>query len=149
MRSRIELALACIAGAAILLGAASASLAQDAGGKQSREAFALQIGKQKYTQYCATCHGPNAAGDGVAANLFTKRPPDLTLLAKNNGGKFPMSELLNIVKGNAPIPAHGNREMPVWGEILGRPLDTSMTGQAAADAEILVIGHYLESIQKK
>lgn len=138
------------AAAAVWLGAAAAAgVAQESGAKQSREEFALQIGKQKYMKYCATCHGPDANGDGVAARLFTTKPPDLTLLAKENGGKFPMNELLNIVKGNAPIAAHGNREMPVWGEILGRPLDTSMNKQAEDNAEIMVIGHYLESIQKK
>lgn len=138
------------AAAAVWLGAAAvAGMAQEGGAKQSREEFALQIGKQKYMKYCATCHGPDANGDGVAARLFTTKPPDLTLLAKGNGGKFPMNELLNIVKGNAPVAAHGNREMPVWGEILGRPLDTSMNKQAEDNAEIMVIGHYLESIQKK
>ena len=148
MRSGIGAVLASVAGAAILLGG-SGSLAQPAGGKMSREDFALQLGKQRYLKYCATCHGPNATGDGVASGLFTKHPPDLTLLAKKNGGKFPTNEVLNVVRGNVAIAAHGNREMPVWGEILGRPLDTSMSGQAAADAEILVIANYLESIQKK
>ena len=149
MRSGIGAVLASVAGAAILLGGSGASLAQQAGGKMSREDFALQLGKQKYLKYCATCHGPNATGDGVASGLFTKHPPDLTLLAKKNGSKFPTNEVLNIVKGNVTIAAHGNREMPVWGEILGRPLDTSMSAQSAADAEILVITNYLESIQKK
>jgi mono/diheme cytochrome c family protein len=149
MRSGIGAVSASVA-VAILLAGSVAALAQGAGDRKvSREQFALQIGQQKYMQYCATCHGPNATGDGVAAGLFTKRPPDLTLLTKNNGGKFPMNKVLNVVKGDAPIAAHGNREMPVWGEILGRPLDTSMTGKAAADAEILVIVSYLESIQKK
>jgi mono/diheme cytochrome c family protein len=132
----------------MLLGTSPESFAQPVSSAE-REKFALQLGQQRYMKYCATCHGPSATGDGVAARLFTTKPPDLTLLAKENGGKFPMNELLSIVKGNAPIAAHGNREMPVWGEILGRPLDTSMTGQAAADSEILVIGNYLESIQKK
>lgn len=148
MRSGIGVALAAV-GAVVLLGGIAESGEPPSIGNVDREKFALQIGQQKYMKYCATCHGPSATGDGVAARLFTKKPPDLTLLAKNNGGKFPMNELLGIVKGDAPIAAHGNREMPVWGEILGRPLDTSMTGQAAADAEILLIGNYLESIQKK
>ena len=150
MRSGIGAVSASVAAAAILLTGSVVGLAQEAADKKmSGEQFALQIGQQKYMKYCATCHGPNATGDGVAARLFSKPPPDLTLLAKKNGGKFPMNEVLNVVKGDAPIAAHGNREMPVWGEILGRPLDTSMTGKAAADAEILVIANYLASIQKK
>jgi mono/diheme cytochrome c family protein len=148
MRSGIGAILTAVAGTVLLQGA-GVSFAQQAGGSQSREDFALQIGQQKYTKYCATCHGPNAAGDGVAARLFTKPPPNLTLLSEKNGGKFPMNQLLSIVRGDEPVAAHGNREMPVWGEILGRPLDTSMNGQAQANAEIMVIGKYLESIQKK
>src|SRR5262245_17972094 len=128
MRSGIGAVLAGFASAAILLGGSTASIAQHATPKMSREDFALQLGKQKYLKYCATCHGPSGTGDGVASGLFTKHPPDLTLLAKNNGGKFPTNQVLNIVKGDVPIAAHGKREMPDWGEVLGRPLDTSMTG---------------------
>jgi mono/diheme cytochrome c family protein len=124
-------------------------LAGRSGLAEADQELALKVGKQRYMKYCATCHGPNATGDGVASSLFNKKPPNLTLLAKNNGGKFPTMEVVNIVKGNAPIAAHGTREMPVWGEILGRPLDTSMYGQDVADAEILTIANYLQSIQVK
>jgi mono/diheme cytochrome c family protein len=124
-------------------------LAAFAASAQDSSELALNVGKQRYMKYCATCHGPSATGDGVASSLFTKKPPNLTLLAKNNGGKFPTMEVVNVVKGNAPISAHGTREMPVWGEILGRPLDTSMYGQDVADAEILTIANYLQSIQVK
>jgi len=110
----------------------------------------LKVGKEQYMKYCATCHGPSGTGqDGVASRLFTKQPTDLTLLAKNNGGKFPMMEVVNIVKGDQPIAAHGTREMPVWGDILGRPLEEGMYGQDSEDAKILTIGKYLESIQQK
>lgn len=110
----------------------------------------LEVGKEQYMKYCATCHGPSGTGqDGVASRLFTKPPTNLTLLAKNNGGKFPMMEVINIVKGDQPVAAHGTREMPVWGEILGRPLEESMYAQDAANARILNIGKYLESIQQK
>lgn len=110
----------------------------------------LELGKKQYMQYCATCHGPSGKGtDGVASRLFAKPPTDLTLLAKNNGGKFPMMEVVGIVKGDRPIDAHGTRDMPVWGSILGKPLEDGMYGQDAADAQILTIGKYLESIQAK
>ena len=148
MRSRRRARWVAVAGA-IAVAAGSSFAAEATSGTPSREQVALQVGKQQYLKYCATCHGPNGTGDGVAAHLFKSKPTDLTTLAERNGGTFPMNELLNIVKGNAPIAAHGTREMPVWGEILGRPLDTSMNQQAVDNAEILVIGHYLESIQKK
>ena len=110
----------------------------------------LKVGKDLYMKHCATCHGPSGTGqDGVASRLFTKPPTNLTTLAKENGGKFPMMEVINVVKGDQPIAAHGTREMPVWGQILGRPLEEGMYGQDSADAQLLNIGKYLESIQVK
>jgi mono/diheme cytochrome c family protein len=109
----------------------------------------VAAGKQLYMKNCATCHGPSATGDGIAASTFKNKPADLTLLAKENGGKFPTMKVLNIVKGDAPIAAHGSREMPVWGEIIGRPLDTGMYKQDDVDLKILSIIHYLQSIQKQ
>jgi mono/diheme cytochrome c family protein len=122
---------------------ADAALAAD-------DTMQLKVGKEQYTKYCATCHGPSGTGqDGVASRLFTKQPTNLTLLAKNHGGKFPMMEVVNIVKGDQPVAAHGTREMPVWGDILGKPLEEGMYGQDAEDAKLLNIGKYLESIQQK
>lgn len=110
----------------------------------------VTVGKNLYMKYCATCHGPSGNGvDGMASRLFTNQPANLTLLSKENGGKFPMNELMNIVKGDQPIAAHGSREMPVWGEILGRPLSDGMYGQDEADLKIINIGKYLETIQVK
>ena len=111
----------------------------------------LAVGKKQYMKYCATCHGPSGTGtDGMASRLFTKPPTNLTLLAKNNGGKFPMMEVLGVVKGDQPIAAHGTREMPVWGQIIGGdPTEEGMYKKDAAEAQILTIGTYLESIQVK
>jgi mono/diheme cytochrome c family protein len=109
---------------------------------------AIAAGKKSYMQYCATCHGPTATGDGVAASTFQNKPPDLTLLAQKNGGKFPTAEVLNIVKGNTSISAHGTKEMPVWGQILGHPLKGEY-GSSRADAKLLEIANYLQTIQKK
>ena len=111
----------------------------------------LAVGKKQYMKYCATCHGPSGTGtDGMASRLFTKPPTNLTLLSKNNGGKFPMMEVIGIVRGDQPIAAHGSREMPVWGQILGAdPTDEGMYAKDEAGAQILIIGKYLESIQAK
>ena len=123
-----------------VLGAASGALAGDT---------AAEMGKKSYMKHCATCHGPSGTGDGVAANTFNRKPVDLTLLAKNNGGKFPTMMVINIVKGDTSVPAHGTREMPVWGEIVGHPLKGDMYGKDEAEAKILEIANYLQSIQKK
>lgn len=127
-----------------------AALSMSTTGAIAADDMQVKVGKEQYMKYCATCHGPSGTGtDGVASRLFTKPPANLTLLAKENGGKFPMMEVIGIVKGDQPIAAHGSREMPVWGQILGRPLKEGMYGQDSADAELLNIGKYLETIQVK
>jgi len=111
---------------------------------------AIKVGKAQYMKYCATCHGPSGTGaDGVASKLFTKPPTNLTLLAKNHGGTFPMMEVIGIVRGDQPIAAHGTREMPIWGQTFGKPLSDGMYGKDEADAQIMNIGQYLETIQVK
>lgn len=111
----------------------------------------LAVGKKQYMKYCATCHGPSGTGtDGIASRLFTKPPTNLTLLSKNNGGKFPMMDIIDIVRGDRPIAAHGTREMPVWGDIIGGdPTQEGMYKKDEAEAKIMTIGTYLESIQVK
>ena len=111
----------------------------------------IEVGKKQYMKYCATCHGPSGTGtDGTASRLFTKPPTNLTLLAKNNGGKFPMMEVIGIVRGDQPIAAHGTREMPVWGQAMGGdPTQEGMYAKDAAGAQIMTIGKYLETIQAK
>ena len=111
---------------------------------------AITVGKNNYMKYCATCHGPSGTGtDGVASRLFTKPPTNLTTLSKNHGGKFPMMEVIGIVRGDQPIAAHGTKEMPIWGQTFGKPLSDGMYGKDAADAQIMNIGQYLETIQVK
>jgi hypothetical protein len=40
--------------------------------------------------------------------------PDLTQLAKNNGGVFPLSRVYEVIGGAGA--AHGSRDMPIWGQ---------------------------------
>ena len=44
-----------------------------------------------------------------------KRPADLTRLAEKNDGRFPYSRVFAVIDGRYLVPAHGEREMPVWG----------------------------------
>ena len=50
----------------------------------------------------------------MAQHLVAK-PSDLTILAKNNGGVFPVQKVYEIIDGRKEVEAHGSREMPVWG----------------------------------
>ena len=121
-------------------------------------------GQQLYTQYCASCHGPGGKGDGPDAAKLETKPGDLTLLAKNNGGKFPFYETMLSIEGRAPtgqnqdtsLPgnakAHGGSEMPVWGEVFSREelsKGSSLDLQLQATGKIMMITEYLQSIQAK
>jgi mono/diheme cytochrome c family protein len=77
-----------------------------------------RAGSESFRFYCASCHGITGKGDGPAANALKTRPPDLTSLARQNGGTFPRDRIRSIVMGSAgPLDAHGSRDMPVWGVV--------------------------------
>jgi len=74
-------------------------------------------GADLYRFYCSTCHGEDAKGH-PAATADRPAAPDLTMLARRNGGVFPRTHVLDVVRnGAAGTPAHGVYGMPVWGTI--------------------------------
>lgn len=74
-------------------------------------------GPNLFRAYCASCHGADAKGKGPAAPALKSMAPDLTLLAKRNGGRFPEARVRKIIMGDDVLAVHGSREMPVWGPI--------------------------------
>jgi hypothetical protein len=74
-------------------------------------------GPNLFRAYCASCHGADAKGNGPAAPALKAKVPDLTLLAKRNGGRFPEPRVRKIIMGDEVVTVHGSREMPVWGPI--------------------------------
>ncbi len=77
-------------------------------------------GVDLFKEYCAVCHGNDAKGDGPAADALKKRPADLTQLARKNGGTFPELHVMNFIKGQDVVAAHGSRDMPIWGSIFSQ-----------------------------
>jgi mono/diheme cytochrome c family protein len=73
--------------------------------------------EEMYTSYCASCHGKDMKGDGPAAPAMKTTPSDLTTLAKRNGGKFPELQVAHMIAGEENYPAHGSKDMPVWGPV--------------------------------
>lgn len=70
-------------------------------------------GKKTYTQYCASCHGVDARGNGPAAFVLKTPPPDLTTLAKRHGGKFPYEYVFDVLRFGTRIVAHGSSDIPI------------------------------------
>lgn len=108
----------------------------------------LADGRRLYLQYCASCHGTSARGDGPAADALATRPPDLTRLAQRYGSPLPVERLAEFIDGRADVRAHGSRQMPVWGEKLyAGPRDPTLPVEKARRGTIELIVAYLASIQ--
>lgn len=122
------------------------AFAQQKGGK-------IDSGKREFEANCASCHGVSGKGNGPITDLLKKSPPDLTLLARNNGGVLPVARLYDVIDG-AGIQAHGSRDMPVWGREY-RVQAGEYYGEVPYDPEayvrgrILVLIDYLNRIQEK
>jgi mono/diheme cytochrome c family protein len=106
-------------------------------------------GKALYLRYCGACHGPDGKGDGIAGTFMRPKPTDLTQIAKKNGGEFPFQRVMQVIDGRQSVRAHGDPDMPVWGEIFHAHAAWDMTRQAEVRGKLMGITDYLRSIQEK
>jgi len=114
----------------------------------------IDIGKVEYDQSCASCHGLSGKGKGSFAEAMQLTVPDLTTLAKRNGGVFPVARVYNVIDGREEVKAHGTREMPIWGKHYAvgaspRYDDYAYNPEAAARGRILSLIDYLYRLQAK
>lgn len=72
-------------------------------------------GKSEYESNCVLCHGANLRG-GAYVDFLKVTPPDLTQLARRNGGVFPFERVYNVIDGRQELRGHGTRDMPIWGK---------------------------------
>jgi mono/diheme cytochrome c family protein len=103
-------------------------------------------GKEMYTSYCAVCHGTEGKGNGPAASALKVAPADLTVLSKNDGGKYPAMKVSSAIRGTATLPAHGSEEMPMWGDLF-RSMSNGHEGEVQQRVGNLT--HYIETLQTK
>lgn len=121
---------------AFLLGQPSIGWVQD-------EQPLSEWGKDLYMLRCASCHGEGGKGDGPVAVALKNPPPDLTRISTNHGGTFPRAKVMQFIDGERPVPAHGPRHMPVWGEVFRRERPES-----EAHMRILALTAFIESLQE-
>lgn len=120
---------------------------------QSRSKITIPVNKtsptsghEMYANYCAPCHGVDGRGHGPAAVALKTPPTDLTVLSRNNHGKFPDTHIVSVMQFGSNVPAHGAADMPVWGPILGH-----MSANSIQEKQLRIsnLSRYLESIQAK
>ena len=79
--------------------------------------------------------------------VLTVEPSDLTAISTRHEGDFPIELVTEIIDGRRNLPAHGAREMPVWG-ITFQTLDLDTNQEPEVERRIQDLVAYLESIQK-
>lgn len=103
-------------------------------------------GVEMYKTYCAVCHGTDGKGNGPAASALKVPPTDLTQLSKNNGGKFPALKVTGAIRGEGDVPAHGTKDMPVWGSLFW---NMSHGHESEVQQRVANLTKYIESLQAK
>lgn len=118
-------------------------------GAQAQE---MTASAEEFRNSCASCHGDEGKGAGFLVKVFRGIDPgDLTQLTKNNDGVFPFVKVFQTIDGRSQIPAHGDRDMPIWGDRyevqLGDKYGPYGT-EVFVRARILELVYYIQSIQE-
>ena len=122
------------------------NFAQDEQGVQEKQPERRMYvwGKELFGRYCATCHGQTGKGDGPLAAALKKAPADLTQIQKSKGESFSRTRLMQFIDGERSVPAHGSREMPIWGKEFRRD-----NPAPEVRLRLLALVTFLESIQEQ
>ena len=86
-------------------------------------------GSLVFFNYCVTCHGPNADGNGRAARLYDPRPANLRASEKN-------AAYMTLIIRNGGKAMGRSEFMPPWGEEL-------------TEEQISDVTSYLQSINNR
>jgi len=113
----------------------------------------LMARAQEYLNSCASCHGIDGRGAGFLTRVFRGVDPgDLTQLAKNNGGEFPFLEVFQVIDGRTQVAAHGDREMPVWGDRYKVQMDDrygAFGSEPMVRARVLELVYFIQWLQER
>ena len=103
-------------------------------------------GPTLFVTYCAVCHGKAADGRGPMAATLKSHVPNLTDIAKRNGGTFPFARVAKSIDGTDSFGGlgHGTKEMPIWGPLFSQVSSDQDFGKV----RIHNLTKYIESLQK-
>jgi len=110
------------------------------------------IGSDEYRISCLSCHGVGGKGNGPMAEVLKVQPSNLTTIAKDNEGVFPLDKVFRTIDGRHGVTGHGDRDMPIWGARYLRE-DAARYGDFGGEdvvrLRILELVYYIQSIQEK
>ncbi len=102
-------------------------------------------GAEIFRDHCAVCHGKDGRGRGPATIALKGPVPDLTEIARRNGGVFPAGQVKAVIDGTEERAAHGSREMPIWGPIF----HNFEWDQDLGEVRLENVTNYIRSMQQK
>ncbi len=102
-------------------------------------------GSEIFRNHCAVCHGRDGRGRGPATIALKEPVPDLTQIARRNGGVFPAGQVKAVINGTLERSVHGSREMPIWGPIF----HNFEWDQDLGEVRLENVTEYIRSIQQK
>lgn len=112
----------------------------------------IPTGQEDFNAVCATCHGPGGKGDGPSAAGLPKKPANLTLLAKNNGGTFPTTAVMAQIWGYSGGGKNGS-VMPSFAPLLeGSQMVLYDGGDGIltpAPVRLVNVAEYIKTLQVK
>jgi hypothetical protein len=106
----------------------------------------IDSGKQFYLRYCSSCHGQEGHGNGPVSRYLTVKVPDLTLIKRKNNGIYPLDKVMAAIDGRRDVRAHGDRQMPVWGEIFR--VEKEKYPERTGLLKATIIADYVATLQK-
>lgn len=139
--------------AAILVMISALAVAQQTPAQSSAQVRHVPItntpsnsGKEVFNSYCAVCHGTDGKGNGPAASAMKAPPTNLTVLPKNDSGKYPAAHVAAVIRGQANTPSHGSQDMPVWGPLFS---SISQGHDSQVQQRVANLVTYIEGLQAK
>jgi mono/diheme cytochrome c family protein len=102
-------------------------------------------GAKLFMNHCAACHGADGEGGGPVAAVMQTTVPNLRTLAQRSGGTFPSEAVTAYIDGREVKAAHGDRQMPIWGEVFRGP--EQGTAQRTIRERIAALVVFLKGIQ--
>jgi len=79
---------------------------------------------------------------------LTKPPADLTRLARDNGGEFPLQRVTRAIDGRDLPHAHRRRDMPLWGDEFAADYSDPFRDQYGVRMKVHRLTEYVRSIQE-
>ena len=120
---------------------ATLSLTVLAGGARA----AQPSGSELFLNHCAACHGADGEGSGPVAATMRVNVPNLRTLTMRSGGTFPADAVAAYIDGRELQAAHGDRQMPVWGDVFRGP--EQGTAQRVVRRRIAALVEFIETLQ--